>query len=354
MTGTSKKGREQSPPRARKKAAPKTSTKPKRTAASALKQSKPPPLPNDGVGGVVGWHGQLFTVEDITAISEATGMTVLPNKLEVAPERLRHAFDSALIGLETPKLQSPPHVWRDWLTEVHKRAESLLSILHFPPGTETIKEYDLTFPWDGHQHHRRTAPNVLLCESFFADLPQHFLLLPEQVREVFKHYPEQNQKEGNWHKVQPGTTRAALEMAPWIIALISEIGRQGAARWNEMAPGTRGREPFTEILFMYLANAYEELTGKPPSGMQGSGADAGQSVPNAPPILWAKAVLKMAADRFDVVTSGYGGEAVEAIRAAGKLSDARITRLFKAQKNAKDTEYNNEYLQCHDKDENSG
>ncbi|WP_234731210.1 hypothetical protein [Acidocella facilis] len=353
MTKNNATGGEKSPLHEGKKAKPKTATKPNRAVSGTVKRSSPPPLPNDGIGGVTGWRGQLFTVEDVATISSDAGVIVLQDKLDAAPEKLRQAFDFSLSWLETPELSSPPSVHRDWLAEVHKQAELLLKVLHFPPGEETINEHDLVLKWVDQKIQRRSAPLLLLGEWFAANQSRHFFALPKQVQDVFRHYPEQ-QGQDEYARLQAGTMAAMLEIAPWLIAVISEVGRKGAEHWSAEPQAVRGKEPFPEMLFLHLANVYEELTGTPPSGIQGSGADAGTIIANAPPLLWVKSILHMAAERLLGVTSGYGDEAVKAIRAAATLSDSRISRLFKPTKNEKKTGNKSTFLEGHDKGENQG
>jgi hypothetical protein len=325
------KGGAKAPPRGGKKhkpqvATPKSTRKPRRPKPiPTTRQDKPKaaakrsPTPNIGVGDVSGWSGPLFQAHDIAPLAQSACVQLHADAdHDKIAWQLHQAFDLSLSSIEAKNLRSPPSEWRDWLDNVHHKAEALLAALDISPGAETFKERDLIYGRAG----TLKAPGMLalLRQRDAVTLPQLFSMLPQQVRDAFP-----------LHRADDATIMhqfpaAVLNAAPWIIAYISEIGRLGAEK-NAQLPHakTRQREPFTDVLFARLALVYEEMTKEPITGLRDN---TGERKESAPPILWAQAVLVHAYRVAPKVMKPPRRDFIDAILGASQSSDSRMIDLF--------------------------
>lgn len=316
--------------------APKTKTKiakkpTKPVRAKASKPQKPtsqtakkrgrawPPVPNLGSVGVMSTHGLMISPDELQQMAKTAGVQVRAENLEAASIKLRSAFYYTIMdGVSNDRL-SANRVWRDWYEAVHQQAEGFLELLAFPGGKETLGLFDPEYapdPKSAFNESPRSSLRALINGAFHDEIDTQLSRVPTGVRKAFQ-------------EPDYGLKTRAISAAPWVIALLSEIGRLGAEQYAESKQGRRGNI-FKPMLLSRLAEVYELLTGAPPSGMRDG---IGDYKPNPPPIMWLRAILGSAVERIPkYFTVANVEDVIEAIRELLGLEDATLAFQFKDKK----------------------
>lgn len=192
---------------------------------------------------------------------------------------------------------SPNHVWRAWYQALHKQSESLLKLLEFPTGNETIRLPSL----ERNRASLYALRSVAVADSIGGGLPS------PAAHDLFR-------------------GADIIRLIPWTIAYLSEISRMGAAQHAAPRRGRR-KETFKPLLLSRLARVYIDLTGTPAPSIRDT---AGDYQHNTPTLLWLRAVLTKAAARLpDCFDAPNLNNASNAIADLLRLQDATLSTLFR-------------------------
>lgn len=272
----------------------------------------------------------LFSADDVTALAAQAGVPLKTDaNLEAVAAHLDNAFYMSLGVCAFDAGRSAPADLRRWFSELHGTAAALLRRLGHENPAKTLRLFQDTDA-------SKVALQNVLSEYFKSELYQKAQILPSKFR---KFYRQQNPQEtldvpqaedsiadeplyslAELQTFQREAVLPLLEITPWLIALLAELGKAGAARHSEnIGKATKPKEYWRDGLFCLLAGAYEAMTGNLPKVRTVGNRDGG-----LPVVKWFQAVFAMAAIRADSVFKLDNLVPSDAIRALSTTSAATL------------------------------
>ncbi len=256
---------------------------------ASVKKSMPAAVPISSSGP----SAIAITGEDLKRLSKDVGMAL---KEEVCFEDIASELSNAIslyVRNEHILKEIPaPSELNAWFQSVERSASDLLKTLVDTTPLEVLKT----------PQRFSTSRQNLLSEFFHSDLYLHGIKLPPEVlrlidKEALK--AELSQQSDGMPKPDPMKVMrrlafvALLDSTPWLIALIAELGHEGAKKHAEkMHQKTNTMDKNRRELFLNLCGIHHKITGRAPRVRSGERRDGG-----LPAVKWTMAIFQAALER---------------------------------------------------------